>query len=86
LRFARSGIKVTVLDKFIVGWEASGRNGGGGASHWRCSPLFDEEQRLWPQMDELPVPYRASKGRIPIAMTERQWSNIVSSPNDHQTV
>ena len=29
---ARSGVKVTVLDKGIVGWEASGRNGGG-ASH-----------------------------------------------------
>ena len=29
---ARSGAQVTVLDKGIVGWEASGRNGGG-ASH-----------------------------------------------------
>ena len=45
---ARSGVKVTVLDKGIVGWEASGRNGGG-ASHYQ-SPLFDEEHRLWPQM------------------------------------
>ena len=41
---ARSGVKVTVLDKGIVGWEASGRNGGG-ASHYQ-SPLFDEEHRL----------------------------------------
>eukprot|EP01037_Dinobryon_pediforme_P024633 gene24633-26490_t len=48
---ARSGIDVVVLDKGIVGWEASGRNGGG-ASHYQ-SPLFAEEQRLWPQMDEL---------------------------------
>jgi sarcosine oxidase subunit beta len=48
---ARSGIDVLVLDKGIVGWEASGRNGGG-ASHYQ-SPLFAEEQRLWPQMDEL---------------------------------
>jgi len=31
---ARSGLDVTVIDKFIVGWEASGRNGG-----W-CSALF----------------------------------------------
>lgn len=69
---ARSGVKVTVLDKFIVGWEASGRNGGG-ASHY-SSPLFDEEQRLWPQMDELlgyPTEHRPE--RIIIAMTERQW-------------
>ena len=69
---ARSGIKVTVLDKGIVGWEASGRNGGG-ASHYQ-SPLFDEEHRLWPQMDELlGYPTEHQKDRILIAMTERQW-------------
>jgi sarcosine oxidase, subunit beta len=69
---ARSGIKVTVLDKFIIGWEASGRNGGG-ASHY-ASPLFDEEQRMWPQMDELlGYPTEHQNGRIIIAMTERQW-------------
>ena len=48
---ARSGVDVLVLDKGIIGWEASGRNGGG-ASHYH-SPLFHEEQRLWPMMDEL---------------------------------
>ncbi len=48
---ARSGIDVLVLDKGVVGWEASGRNGGG-ASHYQ-SPLFHEEQRLWPTMAEL---------------------------------
>ena len=48
---ARDGYDVIVLDKGIVGWEASGRNGGG-CSHYQ-SPLFVEEQRLWPQMDEL---------------------------------
>jgi sarcosine oxidase subunit beta len=69
---ARSGVKVTVLDKFIVGWEASGRNGGG-ASHY-ASPLFDEEQRHWPQMDEqIGYPTEHRKGRSLIAMTERQW-------------
>ena len=69
---ARSGLKVTVLDKFIVGWEASGRNGGG-ASHYQ-SPLFDEEQRLWPQMDELlGYPTEHQQGRVIVAMTERQW-------------
>ncbi len=69
---ARSGVKVTVLDKGIVGWEASGRNGGG-ASHYQ-SPLFDEEQRLWPQMDELlGYPTEHQPDRIIIAITERQW-------------
>ena len=48
---ARDGLDVVVLDKGIVGWEASGRNGGG-CSHYQ-SPLFAEEQRLWPMMDEL---------------------------------
>jgi len=68
---ARSGVKVTVLDKFIVGWEASGRNGGG-ASHY-ASPLFDEEQRLWPQMDELlGYPTEHQKERIIIAMTRSE--------------
>ncbi len=68
---ARSGVQVTVLDKGIVGWEASGRNGGG-ASHYQ-SPLFDEEQRLWPQMDALlGYPTEHSRERIIIAVTERQ--------------
>jgi sarcosine oxidase subunit beta len=68
---ARSGVKVLVLDKGIVGWEASGRNGGG-ASHYH-SPLFHEEQRLWPQMDELlgySTEYR--RERIIIALTQAQ--------------
>lgn len=80
---ARSGVKVTVLDKFIVGWEASGRNGGG-ASHY-SSPLFDEEQRLWPQMDELlgyPTEHRPE--RIIIAMTERQWEQYRFVAERHQ--
>ncbi len=69
---ARSGVKVTVLDKGIVGWEASGRNGGG-ASHYQ-SPLFEEEHRLWPQMNELlGYPTEHQRQRIIIAMTERQW-------------
>ncbi len=68
---ARSGVAVTVLDKGIVGWEASSRNGGG-ASHYH-SPLFHEEQRLWPLMDDLlgyPTEYR--RERVIVAMTEAQ--------------
>jgi sarcosine oxidase subunit beta len=68
---ARSGVDVTVLDKFIIGWEASGRNGGG-ASHY-ASPLFDEEQRMWPQMDELlGYPTEFQSERIIIAVNDRQ--------------
>ncbi len=65
---ARAGHCVTVFERFIVGWEASGRNGGG-ATHYQ-SPLFDEEQRLWPLMDEMlgyPTEYR--RERIVVNMT-----------------
>ncbi|HEX3402733.1 MAG TPA: FAD-binding oxidoreductase [Acetobacteraceae bacterium] len=68
---AREGIDVLVIDKGIVGWEASGRNGGG-CTH-PFSPLFKEEQRLWPMMDELlgyPTEFRPR--RIRIAMDEEQ--------------
>jgi sarcosine oxidase subunit beta len=71
---ARSGVSVTVLDKGVVGWEASSRNGGG-ASHYH-SPLFQEEQRLWPLMDEMlgyPTEYR--RGRVIAAMTEKQLTH-----------
>lgn len=68
---ARSGTDVLVLDKGIVGWEASGRNGGG-ASHYQ-SPLFDEEQKMWPQMDSLlGYPTEHQPERIIIAISERQ--------------
>jgi sarcosine oxidase, subunit beta len=68
---ARSGVDVLVLDKGIVGWEASGRNGGG-TTHFHSS-LFHEEQRLWPKMDEMlgyPTEYR--RERLIIAMTEQE--------------
>lgn len=59
---ARDGLSVLVLDKGVVGAEASSRNGGG-ASHYQ-SPLFAEEQRLWPMMDDLlgyPTEYRRQR-------------------------
>jgi sarcosine oxidase subunit beta len=62
-----------VLEKNIVGWEASGRNGGG-ATHV-YSPFGLEEQRLWPQMDELlgyPTEYQPY--RIGVALSETQWA------------
>ncbi len=68
---ARAGHAVTVLDKGIVGSEASSRNGGG-ASHYH-SPLFAEEQRLWPLMDDLlGYPTEYVRGRVIAALTEKQ--------------
>ena len=69
---AREGIDVIVIDKGIVGWEASGRNGGGCSHHF--SPLFREEQRLWPVLQEmLGYPTEFQAGRIRIAFTEAQF-------------
>lgn len=68
---ARSGVDVLVLEKGQIGWEASGRNGGGCSHHH--SPLFLEEQRLWPQMDELlGYPTEFSGGRIRLASSAHQ--------------
>lgn len=68
---ARAGVAVTVVEKGVIGTESSGRNGGG-ATHY-YSPLFAEEQRLWPQMDALlghPTEFRP--WRIGIALDEEQ--------------
>jgi sarcosine oxidase subunit beta len=73
---ARSGIDVLVLEKGIVGWEASGRNGGSTAHPF--SPLFKEEQRLWPQMDDLlgyPTEYQAH--RLRVALNEAQMAHYM---------
>ena len=69
---ARAGVDVLVLDAGLIGWGASGRNGGGCSHHH--SPLFLEEQRLWPMMDELlgyPTEFRPN--RIRIALDEHQF-------------
>jgi sarcosine oxidase subunit beta len=69
---ASAGVNVLVLDAGLIGWGASGRNGGGCSHHH--SPLFLEEQRLWPMMDELlgyPTEFRPN--RIRIALDEHQF-------------
>jgi sarcosine oxidase subunit beta len=68
---AREGIDVLVLDAGLLGAAASGRNGGGCSHHH--SPLFLEEQRLWPLMDDLlgyPTEFRPN--RIRIALDDQQ--------------
>ncbi|HYI69352.1 MAG TPA: FAD-binding oxidoreductase [Skermanella sp.] len=69
---ARQGVGVMVLERRLVGWEASGRNGGGCSHHH--SPLFAEEQRLWPLMDDmLGYPTEFQPDRIRIALDEHQF-------------
>jgi sarcosine oxidase subunit beta len=82
---ARDGVSVLVLDKGVVGWEASGRNGGG-ATHYH-SPLFHEEQRLWPLMDELlgySTEYR--RERIIFALTEEHLHHYRYLANIHRSL
>jgi sarcosine oxidase subunit beta len=70
---ARAGVDVLVIEKGMIGWEASGRNGGGCSHHH--SPLFLEEQRLWPQMDELlGYPTEFSASRVRLASSEHQMA------------
>ncbi|MBI3977290.1 MAG: FAD-binding oxidoreductase, partial [Chloroflexi bacterium] len=70
---AQQGVDTIVLEKGIVGWEASGRNGGGCAM--LNSPLATENRRLWPHMDELlgyPTEFEAD--RIAVAVNEEQMA------------
>ncbi|MBY0137949.1 NAD(P)/FAD-dependent oxidoreductase [Paracoccus yeei] len=70
---AEAGVDVLVLERGIVGWEASGRNGGGCSHHH--SPLFAEEQRLWPMMDQLlGYPTEFVPNRIRIALSPEQYT------------
>jgi len=78
---ARAGVDVLVLEKGIVGWEASGRNGGG-ATHV-YSPFGLEEQRLWPQMDGLlgyPTEYQPYRIGVALSAAQlalaRRWAEI----------
>ena len=69
---ARDGVDVLVLEAGAAGWGASGRNGGGCSHHH--SPLFEEEQRLWPLLDELlGYPTEFQPNRIRIALDQRQF-------------
>jgi glycine/D-amino acid oxidase-like deaminating enzyme len=69
---ARDGVDTLVIEAGAAGWGASGRNGGGCSHHH--SPLFREEQRLWPLMDELlGYPTEFQPQRLRIALDERQF-------------
>lgn len=51
----KAGVDVVVVEKGIVGWEASGRNGGMVSARGQeppVVPLAKESLRLWPTMDE----------------------------------
>lgn len=73
---ARTGVAPLVIERGIVGFEASGRNGGG-CTHYH-SPLFPEEQRLWPQMDDLlgyPTEYRRERIIFQVEEAKRRFAD-----------
>ena len=72
----RAGVDTIVVDKGVVGWEASGRNGGI-VSHRGYDPpvvpLAAESLRLWPTMDdELGYPTEFRTGLIKVVLNEQE--------------
>src|SRR5437867_2726197 len=74
---AKAGVDVVVVEKGIVGWEASGRNGGLVSQRGDFPSevaLAKETCRLWPTMDdELGYPTEwVGKGRLRVAMDDKR--------------
>jgi sarcosine oxidase, subunit beta len=75
---AKRGLKVVVVEKGLIAWEASGRNHGMMSPRGdepREIPLAIEADRLWPMLDEElghPTEWVAA-GRLWAAMDEADW-------------
>ena len=80
----KAGRDVIVVEKGIVGWEASGRNGGISsrrADELPVVPLAREACRLWPTMDEelgYPTEWVGAGGLSP-AMSEERRAYLVEA-------
>lgn len=81
---ARAGRDVVVVEKGIVGWEASGRNGGISsrrADELPVVPLASEACRLWPTMDEelgYPVEW-VGGGGLSVAMNDERRAYLMEA-------
>ena len=80
---AKSGKDVVVIEKSIVGAEASGRNGGMISERTdepALVPLAVESVRLWPTLDaELGYPTEfAQKGRLQVAVSEAEMGRYLT--------
>lgn len=74
---AKAGVDVVVVEKGMIGGEASGRNGGSmspRADEPPVIPMADVARRLWPTLaDELGYPTEFIEGgRLQVAMTEEE--------------
>src|SRR5262245_2268901 len=78
----KAGLDVLVVDKGIVGWEASGRNGGSVGPRGDdppVVPLATEACRLWPTMDEelgYPTEF-VGQGRVSVALDEDRMAALI---------
>ena len=86
---AQNDMDVILIEKEIVGWEASGRNGGG-FGHRGVGPINDlarVEEELWPSMDDrLGYPTEARFGRIYIAMTDEEWEDMATAAEQGRAI
>ncbi len=77
---AKEGVDVILVEKEIVGWEASGRNGGLGGYRVGESavfPLSALSVDLWPGMDdETGYPTEFSEGGIGVALNEQDMEDM----------
>ena len=77
---ARAGMDVIVVEKGVVGYEASSRNGGICAYHRGAEPkglMGYEETRLWHTLEEeLGYPCEFVPGNIHVALNEEAWEQV----------
>ncbi len=83
---AKSGVDTVLVEKGVVGWEASGRNGGGVQARGNELPLIPlaaESLRLWPDIDEdLGYPTEWSAGRINVALSDEELLAVEQSEEE----
>ena len=76
---ARAGVDVVVVDKGVIGYEASSRNGGqmGHRGKERADGLAKAEVELWPQLDDLlGYPTEWKPGLLRIALLEYEMEEM----------
>ncbi len=77
---AQAGVDVVLVEKGTVGFEASGRNGGGlghRATDPPVEPLAREALKMWPSMHErLGYPTEYVPGRLRVAINDDQMSGV----------
>ena len=86
---AQNDMDVILIEKEIVGWEASGRNGGlwGNRGTSPVGDLGRVEEELWPSMDDrLGYPTEARFGGIGIAMTDQEWEEMVTDAEQGRAI